>query len=151
MSEIWQWTADNGAFLGVLGGVSLLMFVGSLLLLPVLVSRIPADYFVEKKRHISRLHRLHPVFFALAVVAKNLLGIVLLVSGIAMLVLPGQGILTILVGLMLIDLPGKFAFERRMVSNRRVFMALNWLRARAGRGPLVHPQGTHALNRVDPH
>lgn len=131
---------DNGAFLGLLGGMSLLMFFGSLLLLPFLVARIPEDYFVDPRRHTSRLHSLHPVFYALAVAAKNLLGVVLLASGVAMLVLPGQGILTILIGLMLIDFPGKFAFERRLVSNHSVFRAMNWLRARAGRGPLVHPE-----------
>jgi hypothetical protein len=60
-------------------------------------------------------------------------------TGLVLLVLPGQGLLTMLAGLVLLDLPGKRAFERRVVARPRVLSALNWLRARAGREPLRRP------------
>ena len=74
---------------------------------------------------------------------RNALGAVLLAAGIAMLVLPGQGLLTILLGLMLVDFPGKRRAERALVARPNVFEALNWLRAKAGRPPLL-PVGNAA-------
>jgi hypothetical protein len=50
---------------------------------------------------------------------------------------PGQGILTILIGAMLIDLPGKRKAEKWLLRHRRVLSAINRLRARYGRPPLV--------------
>lgn len=53
-----------------------------------------------------------------------------------MLVTPGQGVLTILIGLSLLDLPGKRAVERRLIGNPAVLRAVNALRAKAHRPPL---------------
>jgi hypothetical protein len=69
-------------------------------------------------------------------ILKNLFGAILVLAGLSMLLLPGQGILTILVGLMFLDFPGKFAMERRLVRQRPVITAINWMRRRANRPPL---------------
>ena len=47
----------------------------------------------------------------------------------------------ILVGLIFLDFPGKFALERRLARQPPVFRALNWIRARAGRKPLEMSKG----------
>ena len=52
--------------------------------------------------------------------------------GLAMLVLPGQGIWSILIGLSLINFPGKYQVERALVSRPTVHRSLNWVRRRAG-------------------
>jgi hypothetical protein len=75
----------------------------------------------------------------LGLVGKNLLGIVLILAGVAMLVLPGQGILMILIGLMLMDVPGKRALERRLVQQPSVWQAMNWIRAKAHQPALEMP------------
>ena len=54
-----------------------------------------------------------------------------------MLVLPGQGILTILVGFTLLDFPGKFRLQRWIVTRRGVLESINWVRKKAGREPLA--------------
>ncbi len=54
-----------------------------------------------------------------------------------MLVLPGQGIITLLVGLMLLEFPGKQRLLQRVLGQRQVLRAVNRLRQRAGRGPLA--------------
>jgi UPF0716 family protein affecting phage T7 exclusion len=69
-------------------------------------------------------------------IAKNLLGLVLLAGGILMLFIPGQGLLTIFMGLVLIDYPKKFAFEKKLVSIPAVLKGLNWLRKKAHQPPL---------------
>jgi len=70
-------------------------------------------------------------------VGKNLLGCIFLGAGMAMLVLPGPGVLTILVALTLLDFPGKFRLERWIVARRPLLGTINWLRRRAGRTPLA--------------
>ena len=140
MNEWWHWINENGVLLGWLGLTSLVTFVASLILIPILISRIPTDYFSDRKRHLSRSRRLHPFLFAFLSTFKNLLGIVLILGGILMLVLPGQGLLTILIGVTLTDFPGKYTMERRLVSQPSIFNAINWIREKAGRQPLTRPE-----------
>jgi hypothetical protein len=72
-------------------------------------------------------------------IAKNVLGFILVVVGIMLSLpgVPGQGILTILIGIMLLDFPGKRELERRIVSCPGLFQAINALRRRFGKPPLV--------------
>lgn len=123
-------------WLGVLSGVT---FVGSMVALPIIVARIPADYFRRDHRHTSHQHTQLTVLRLVSLFLKNLLGLVLIVAGVAMLVLPGQGILTILMGLMLMNFPGKQGFERRLVQQPSILRAINWMRAQAHRPPLEVP------------
>ena len=60
-----------------------------------------------------------------------------MLAGIAMLVLPGQGVLAILIGIMLLDVPGKYRFERWLVMRPPVWRAVAWLRTKAGKDPLT--------------
>jgi hypothetical protein len=73
------------------------------------------------------------------IVAKNLLGILLALAGLVMLVVPGQGLLTLVAGLMLVDFPGKYRLERWLATRPPVWRSINWLRRRAGREPLEQP------------
>jgi archaellum biogenesis protein FlaJ (TadC family) len=134
-----SWIESHQTLTLVLAGASLLTFIGSILVLPVLVAAMPEDYFLDARRHQSRLRRLHPLIYLALRILKNVLGWLLVLCGILMLVLPGQGLLTILVGLVLSDFPGKFALERRLAGNPRIMAAFNWLRRRAGRPPLQAP------------
>jgi hypothetical protein len=70
-------------------------------------------------------------------VGRNVLGYVFIVVGTAMLVLPGPGILTIVVGIILLNFPGKYRLERWMVELRPVLRSINWLRQRAKKTPIV--------------
>jgi hypothetical protein len=117
--------------------LSMVVLVGTVVLVPILLARIPSDYFV--RRAPGPWSRHHPVLRGALWAGKNLLGAVLIVAGIAMLVLPGQGILTILIGLMLLEFPGKREIELGLVRRPRVLRSVNWIRAKAGRSPLVLP------------
>jgi len=70
---------------------------------------------------------------------KNLLGALLVVMGLVMLVTPGQGLLTLLAGLLLMNFPGKYRMERWLVLRPGVMRALNWLRQRQGHAPFDRP------------
>lgn len=120
----------------ILGLVSLATFVLSLLMVPLIVVRIPHDYFKDAYRHKSQWAQYHPVLRFCLLLLKNLLGLVLLVMGVLMLVLPGQGVLTILFGIALMNFPGKFKLERRLVAYPKVLSSINWIRKRANRAPI---------------
>lgn len=126
--------------LAVLGGASVLLFVLSLVGLPVVVSRLPTDFFSRPDRgRRTSFERDRPFWFVLLRSLKNALGCVLLLLGLLMLLMPGQGLLTVFVALLLIDYPGKRRLQRWVISRPAVHRPLNALRRRAGRPPLEVP------------
>lgn len=112
---------------------SLVGFIGTLLLVPYIVTRIPDDYFTTEHRHKTPWAEHHPAIRLTLITLKNILGYIFIVMGIAMLVLPGQGLLTIVIGVMMLDFPGKYYWERWLVSRPAILKSINWLRRRAGR------------------
>jgi hypothetical protein len=131
-----EWLAEYQALFTWMAIISAFTFVISLLTLPWLVARIPSDYFCHHKRHPPPLKQSHPVLRLVILVSKNCFGWVLLLGGIIMLFIPGQGLLTIAMGLLLMDYPGKFTLERKIASNPKILNGLNWLRAKASAGAL---------------
>jgi hypothetical protein len=119
-----------------LGVVSVVFFIGTLIAIPIILVRIPVDYFDERK-HRSWLENHHPVLRITAYILKNLVGVVFLLAGIAMLFLPGQGVLTILLGISLMDFPGKRKLERKIIGRPSVLGAINSIRKQFGKEPLV--------------
>lgn len=119
----------------LLGIASAAMLVISAALIPYLIVRLPADFYTESN-HRRRLFQAHPPLRIIFLTIKNALGGVLLVAGIMMLVLPGQGILTILAALALLNFPGKRTLEMRILHQPPILNSINWLRRRAGREPL---------------
>jgi hypothetical protein len=140
MTQVFAWLRVHDAILWWLGAVSVLTFVGTLILIPLLVIRLPADYF-RRDRHPPQSHpRPHAVLRVCGAIVKNLLGVVFIVAGLIMLLLPGQGVLTILIGLTLMNFPGKYALERRIVQQPAVLRGLNWIRAKAHQPALEFPE-----------
>jgi hypothetical protein len=143
-----HWLSEHQALLWTVGAASVVMFVATIFIVPAIVVRIPADYFAHDQRPVSRWAHLSPMVQVALRVVKNLLGALLILAGIAMLALPGQGLLTLLIGILLIDFPGKYRFEQWLTRRRAVHRALNWLRRRAGREPLqVRDQATERLEK----
>jgi len=136
LTSISDWLSGHQDLLTWLTIGSAFTFIASLLTLPWLVSLIPEDYFLPKHREPSQWKEAHPVVRFLLLVTKNIFGFILLCGGILMLFLPGQGILTIAMGLLLMDYPGKFHIERKLVSTPGVLKGLNWLRAKRHKAPL---------------
>ena len=116
---------------------SLLVFLFSLASLPWLVAKIPEDYFLHRKRkNTLPLKTAAFVRYLFLRLARNLVGLILLAGGFLMLFIPGQGILTMVMGLILIDYPGKYSVEKAIIGYPAVFKGLNWLRARVHKPPL---------------
>ncbi|MCA9271162.1 MAG: hypothetical protein KDA41_21920 [Planctomycetales bacterium] len=108
------------------------MFFGTLIVLPIIVAWLPADYF--RRDHAHRWP--HTLLGWIWLAVRNVLGGLFVLIGISMLVLPGQGLLTILIGVVLMSLPGKRRWMRWLVSRPRIAQAVCWIRARSGQPPL---------------
>ena len=117
--------------LAVLSALSFAFFVFSLAGVPWFARRIPTDYLITDQPR-PLVHG-WPV---LGRIGRNLLGALLLLMGVLMLALPGQGILTIVVALTLLDFPGKHRLQRRILRQPNVLNTINRLRKRSGRPPL---------------
>jgi hypothetical protein len=111
---------------------SILSFFASVVGATWALRRLPVDYLLSEPERVPRAA-------TLALVLRNLIGFVLLVLGAIMLVLPGQGLLTIIAALALMDFPGKRRLERRLMLRPRLFTAINRLRLRAGQPRLLSP------------
>ena len=133
---MFEFLQNNHDLLWLLGIVSVFTFIATLIVVPWLVIKIPADYFSPQKRHVMLWREEHPVVRWTLLLIKNLLGAVLLLLGLGMLIFPGQGLLTILVGLILLDFPGKFRFERWIISKKQILRTVNWLRQKRKREAL---------------
>ncbi len=118
--------------------ISVATFVVSLAVVTWVLVKLPATYFHASHGREFWVER-HPVLRWAGIVAKNLLGLLLVALGVIMSLpgVPGQGILTILMGIMLLDFPGKRGLEYRLVSRPRVLRAINNLRERFSSPPLV--------------
>jgi hypothetical protein len=139
-----EWMRQHDEILTWLAVLSAVTFIGSLIAIPFLVARIPADYFNERKRRRRRRPDGPAWARTVLVVVKNVLGAFFIAAGIAMLLLPGQGLLTILIGILLMNFPGKYRLERAIVRHPPVYRAINWIRRRSGHVELDHPDGTRA-------
>ena len=131
-----DWLADHQTLLWVTGAVSVALFVASIVVIPPLIVRIRPDYFAHAVRPRSRWADQKRFVRLSIVVGKNVLGGVLMIAGLAMLVLPGQGLLTLFVGFLLIDFPGKYGLEKWLIGRRYILGPINWLRTRRNRQPL---------------
>ncbi len=133
---MFSWLLGNEELMWQLAAVSASAFFATLLLVPMIVIRLPSDYFSYRRRKSGTRFR-HPALAALLVTVKNLLGLFFCVAGTVMLVFPGQGILTILVGMILLDFPGKYRVERWLVGHASVLRSINWIRTKAHKPPIT--------------
>ena len=113
--------------------LSIVTIIASLASVSILLISLPSDYFTRKKR-VSRIR--NPILRLLLRLLKNVCGIVFLIGGFIMLFTPGQGILSLLVGVILCDFPGKRKVERKIIERPLVLSTINRIRARYNR-PLI--------------
>jgi len=117
-------------------GASILTFLAFLIIVPILIVRVPSDYFSHGRLQKRLWTNPHLALRMILLIGKNILGCIFIAAGLLMLLLPGQGLLTILAGIMLLDFPGKYRLVRWIVARPQVLQTLNWLRRRTGKSAL---------------
>ena len=136
LAELFDWLGDYAGLATVMLVASVVVFVGSLWITHYFLVTIPPYYFATSHRRFERWNDSRPVLRWTLLVAKNILGVLLIVGGLIMFFTPGQGILTLLLGIMLVDIPGKRGMERKIIQRPTVLKVVNRLRARAKQPPL---------------
>ena len=118
----------------LLGTISFVIFVFSLISIRWLVALIPSDYFIN--RDSSKFKITYPSLWLVSIIIKNILGYTLIIGGTLMLFLPGQGLFTIFIGLLLSNYPGKYYLERKLIAMPKIYKTVNWLRRKSNQPPL---------------
>ncbi len=103
------------------------------------IARMDADYFMRSKASRDHWRYRYTALWLVIRVTKNLVGVLLVLLGLAMLVLPGQGILTVLIGISLLEFPGKHRLELAIVKRPSIRRAIDRIRQRSGTEPLNLP------------
>ncbi len=139
--EIWEWltrfweslTWGRIAWGLLITLVSVIISYGAIVIGMI---KIPADYFSSS--YVKKLNAdQHFSVRWSALIIKNLIGFLLIIAGIFMIFTPGPGVPTILLGLIMMDIPGKRPLEARLIKRPMVLSAVNDLRARYNKPPLI--------------
>ncbi len=134
LSAVQQYVSTET--LVTLTALSVVFFVGSLIAIPFILVRLPTDFFDTRvPRRWMENH--HPVLRLLGHIVKNVVGAIFVFAGFLMLFLPGQGILTMLIGVTMLDFPGKRQLEAKMIGQPAVLSAVNTMRQKFGKPPLT--------------
>jgi hypothetical protein len=138
-----KWLTDYWASLtwtGILTTVGLfvLSLTISFVALAIVAVKIPSNYFSSHYQQDFLPNSSWIVRWG-ATIAKNALGVILILLGVVLSVpgIPGQGILTILLGLIMLDIPGKRPLEFRIVKLPKVLSSINKLRKKFNKEPLI--------------
>lgn len=131
---VQQWVSTDvliGLMIASIAG-----FIGSLIAIPWILIRLPSDYFdLRVPRYWMKDH--HPALRLIGLILKNIAGTIFLIAGFLMLFLPGQGLLTMLIGISFIDFPGKRRLEAKIVGQRTILHAINTMRSKFNKPPLT--------------
>ena len=126
LSSILSWLAIS----------SLFIFFFSILAINFVIKIIPVDYFNSTKRELSPFKTSNSIMWLIFFIIKNIMGYLLILGGILMLVLPGQGLLTILLGLIFSDYPGKYKLEKKLITIKPIYRYINWVRKKSDIEPI---------------
>ena len=136
LTDYWASLTWTGIFIAV--GLFILSLAISFAALALVSIIIPRNYFSSHYRQDFLPNSSWIVRWG-ATIAKNALGVILILLGVVLSLpgIPGQGILTILLGLIMLDIPGKRPLECRIVKMPKVLSSINKFRQKFGKEPLI--------------
>lgn len=135
LASFWESITWGKVLLGV--GLFVISFALSIASIAVVMVKIPANYFSSHYQQDFLPNSPWLVRWG-AVLAKNIFGVFLILLGIVLSLpgVPGQGVLTILLGLIMVDIPGKRPLEAKIIKRPTILAAVNDLRAKYNKPPL---------------
>ncbi len=136
LSGLWASLTLSKILLGI--GLFLLSLSFSFVSIGVVMVKIPENYFSSHYQQDFMPNSRWMVRWGV-VILKNILGVFLILLGVVLSLpgIPGQGVLTILLGLIMIDIPGKRPLEAKIIKRPAILSAINKLRARYNKSALV--------------
>ena len=135
-----RWLDAHENLVWIVSLSSILMFFGTMVGVGITIVFLPSDHFVKEDDKSLFVNVKNPWLRILYLIVKNAIGVLFIVAGLVMLLLPGQGLLSLLVGLSLTDFPRKRRVIRFIVKRKAVMKSANWLRKKFNRPPLQEPR-----------
>ena len=135
LSTLDQWLGQHAGLLSALAALSVGLLLLSIVATPRLVARLPQDFLQRDAIHSDS----HPIQKFVVGAFRAIAGTVLIAAGLLMLIIPGPGLITLLIGISIAPFPGKIHLFRRIAAQKSVYRSLNWMRSRHGQSPLLHP------------
>jgi hypothetical protein len=122
------WMLALGFGFAILGGLAA----------TIVVVKLPRDYFARPEKTKERAGGLGR---KIGVIAKNVAGVVLIVGGVILSLpgIPGPGIVVLLLGLTITDIPGKHKLILKIAKKPVVMRSMNRVRKKFHRQSLVAP------------
>ena len=133
-----EWLKERETLFAWIGSLSLGILIISGISVPIIIRRLPSDYFLG--RGDQNVAYGHPLLRLPFLIIRNLVGGILVAGGIIMLITPGQGLLTVVIGLLLMDFPGKRRLEICLIRIGPLNKGINWIRRRDNQPPLELPE-----------
>ncbi len=135
---IHNFLADYGHIVTWVAVISSFCFFASLLIIPLIICRLPDNYFLHLHEQ-NEMEDKHPLVYISLRLIRYFLGALLLTAGLLMLFLPGQGLLTMILGLSLLDFPGKQKAIDALLQIQSIQNGLNWIRTKGNINTLHFP------------
>lgn len=135
-----DWISHNENLLWWIGAAGVLTMLLTAIAIPLVVSRLPADYLVNDQAGRDGSESGNRARRIGLVIVKNFFGWLMILAGIVMLIAPGQGLMAIFVGLTLINFPGKRRLLRALLRRPAIYRFANWIRAKCGVARMKSPQ-----------
>jgi hypothetical protein len=135
-SQIIYWIQTHDVLLGWMGLFSFITIACTMVIIPVVILLLPPRYLLDPAQPAFNYSPpLKGIFLAM----KNTIGGFFAIAGLGMLLLPGQGLLTLFIGVVLIDFPRKRKVVRWFLGRRRLLSIINRFRARFNRPLMEYP------------
>lgn len=122
---------QNSFLLHWLASISAITFIVSLFLIPWIISRLPEDFFARIRSRQKTENNNSFAYNLIMTLLRNIFGLTFLLAGIIMLFTPGQGILTIILGISIMVFPGKRRLFNLLIEKKSIQHSLNWIRCKA--------------------
>ena len=129
MTLISDWIDNYQTLVWWMGLLSALIFIGFLVATPIIIIHLPSDFFHKRMAPLHENAHLS-VFKICYLIVKNFFNAALVSVGIALIFLPGQGIFAIVIGVSLMNIPGKHKMMCRIVRTKWLMRSLNRFRFR---------------------
>ena len=117
--------------------VIVVLYLATIALVPWMITRLPPDYFSKEERENYLFKDYSPFLRSVFMILKNIIGGILVLAGISMLFLPGQGLLTIVAGIFFLNFPYKYKIEKWIIAQPVVFKIFNTIREKAHKAPFT--------------
>lgn len=133
INDILQFMETHDELIIWVSTISFITFLGTLISLPLIIVRLPSDYFIADKNLARRFCQDKPVLRIIMIVLKNVFGIIFLILGFFMLFIPGQGVITMLIGYSMLDFVNMRGPVYKIVRRPAVYNFINKVRERANK------------------